>query len=336
MPGVCPHFSFLLISCTEVSTRSLCRQGISSNAVIATLAHSESRLRLFHRFTVSPILPLFAVFFAHRRFSLYNMDRRASKLTAATPATHHGQPVKECPGCGSAMAFSDRHTCCIGCLGFDHAVDALITPSSCDICASFGTSRLQSRIDKARRALQQEGTHIVDPDVGQRPKGATGPRQCDQTRSSVPRVTTSASFSAHHGLSCGESSGSSSRRSSSLSHNPFVNPEPPAEMEDDLPSYQPSSADVYMTSPRQVSEPVHAPRCRSPWESAVDEKTPSVCRCAGCLSRQPPFPPSLLQTRGRRRLSIWVAPFLSLYVPEPLQKKMSPLVSTSPRHLGSS
>merc|ERR1712121_126357 len=43
-----------------------------------------------------------------------------------------------------------------------------------------------------------------------------------------------------------------------------------AEMDDELTSYQPTSADVHMTSPRQVSEPARAPRCRSVTNSATE------------------------------------------------------------------
>ena len=197
--------------------------------------------------------------------------------TTATPRILYDQSVKECPVCASAMAFIDRHPCCIACLGPDHALQALVDSSSCYVCAEMDLSRLQSRYQKARRGLQREGT-ISDPVVGQRAAGSI-PRHGGHSRTSAAQgAVTCAAFhthkDTHKGLSSDEVSGASSRRSSAVSSNPWVNPEPPADVDDDLPSYQPASADVHMTSPRLASDPAEPTGCRSSWDDAPDDDAP--------------------------------------------------------------
>ena len=206
------------------------------------------------------------------------MDRHGR--TGATPKILYDPTVKECPVCASAMAFIDRHPCCIGCLGPDHALQALVDSSSCAVCAEMDLSRLQSRYQKARRGLQREG-NILDPVAGRRAAGSV-PRHGGHSRTSAARgAVTCAAFHTHtqqQGLSSDEASGASSRRSSALSSNPFVNPEPPAEVDDELPSYQSSSADVHMTSPRQAPDPAGPTGSRSSWDDAPDDDAPSAAR----------------------------------------------------------
>ena len=108
--------------------------------------------------------------------------------------------MKECPACGAAMAFSDRHPCCIGCLGVVHALDACLRPSSCAICAVFGPERLRCRLDKALRGATLREGKCTGSGVGDSPRACGSSCKYESSRlvrrHEVPLA--SATFSSHH------------------------------------------------------------------------------------------------------------------------------------------
>ena len=206
------------------------------------------------------------------------MASRRANPTGPRPSALFGTRLKECPSCGSAMAFVDPHPLCIGCLGFDHAVDALIDRASCEFCNGFDVSRLQSRVDIARRGVHQaEGTanYSVDPEVEFRARGPERSFQFGSTRKpECPGALRSARSMMQDG---GPVSGPSSRGPSTNPAMSYVNTEPLLSYDEGMAMSQSRYADVYMLSPRQAPEQL-SPRCKSPREVDAPDGRPAARR----------------------------------------------------------
>ena len=183
---------------------------------------------------------------------------------------------KSCTWCSGPVAASDRHLRCIGCLGFQHAFDALLPPgpSTCPFCADFGVDRRQRRLETAQRCCARNANDDeVDPDPG--PRGHFAPPASGPVRSAPWRVDEQGSLRApprgaatQQGYAAGYRPETCGVRSAP-SHNPFINPEPPREDEaNHLPSYQVPAPDIHMTSPRPDAVTAGSGQAFSPHWSA--------------------------------------------------------------------